>query len=346
MAVTVLHPGLSELKGAQLQSLNTFGVRATAARLFTLTAEDALDALRKTVAGTYPKILGGGSNLVIQQDLTMPVIQVALKGIRLVEQLGNSVTIEAAAGEPWHPFVRHCLDNGWFGLENLSLIPGNVGTCPIQNIGAYGKEVAQSITSLRAYHLISGETKTWSNQDCQFAYRNSAFKHGDGANWIILSVRFLLTLVPQPQFHYADLKAYLTAADLTNPTPLQISDAVCAIRSKKLPDPKHIGNAGSFFKNPLVASSLALHLKTEHPNMPIYDQADAAVKKLSAGWLIDQCGWKGKRVADAGVHKEHALVLVNYGQATGAEILALAAQIQTSVQNRFGIALQPEPIVW
>ena len=346
MPQKVLHPGLSESSNAALQTYNTFGISVAAKQLLVLSDENALDILRENLAGITPKILGGGSNLVITRDLDIPVVLIALKGIRLIEQRGDTVIIEAAAGEPWHPFVRHCLDHAWFGLENLSLIPGNVGACPIQNIGAYGVEVSRCITSLRAYHLPTGEIRIWSNEDCRFAYRDSAFKQDDGTNWIILSVQFALSRIPDPQYHYADLKAWFAAAHITHPSPLQISDAVCAIRSKKLPDPKQIGNAGSFFKNPIVASSLAAKIQAQYPNAPIYDQADLANKKLSAGWLIDQCGWKGKRSGDAGVHKDHALVLVNYAQASGAQILNLAAQIQSSVQNRFGVYLQPEPIIW
>ena len=346
MADDVAHTGLTVQNDAQLRSLNTFGVSAIAKELISLQSEAALSELYKKLAGRIPKLLGGGSNLVITQDVVAPIVRIALMGINLIERDGDSVVIEAAAGEPWHPFVRHCLAQGWFGLENLSLIPGNVGASPIQNIGAYGQEVAASITSLRAWHIQSGETRTWSNQDCKFAYRDSAFKHDDGANWIILSVRFALSLVPNPQYRYADLKAYLAAAQVTDPSPMQISDAVCHIRSSKLPDPKQLGNAGSFFKNPLVPAALASQIQAANPNAPVYDQADSAVKKLSAGWLIDQCGWKGKRLGDAGVHKDHALVLVNHGQAKGAEILALAGDIQASVRERFNVLLEPEPVTW
>ena len=346
MTDDVARLGLTVVSDAPLQSLNTFGVVANAKQLLQLASEDSLDELRLKLDGRKPKLLGGGSNLVITQDIAAPVVHILLMGIRLVERIDNTVIVEAGSGEPWHPFVRHCLMQGWFGLENLSLIPGNVGASPIQNIGAYGQEVATTITSLRAWHVVSGETRTWSNEDCKFAYRDSAFKHGDGANWIILSVRFALSLVPNPQYWYADLKGHLVAAKITEPSPIQISDAVCEIRSSKLPDPKKLGNAGSFFKNPLVAASLAEQIKATNPNVPIYVQADSAIKKLSAGWLIDQCGWKGKRFGDAGVHKDHALVLVNYGQATGAEILALAHNIQASVQERFNVELEPEPVTW
>lgn len=346
MSDEVEHAGLTVENDAQLRSLNTFGVSASAKELISLYSETALGELYKQLAGRAPKLLGGGSNLVITQDIAAPIVRIALMGIKLIERDGDSVVIEAAAGEPWHPFVRHCLAQGWFGLENLSLIPGNVGASPIQNIGAYGQEVAASITSLRAWHIQSGETRTWSNQACKFAYRDSSFKHDDGANWIILSVRFALSLVPNPQYRYADLKAYLAAAQITDPSPMQISDAVCQIRSSKLPDPKQLGNAGSFFKNPLVPAALAKDIQTANPNAPVYDQADTAVKKLSAGWLIDQCGWKGKRLGDAGVHRDHALVLVNHGQAKGTEILALASDIQASVRERFNVQLEPEPVTW
>ena len=346
MTDDVAQLGLTVVNDAALQPLNTFGVVANAKQLIQLNCETALAELHKKLAGRTPKLLGGGSNLVITKDVVAPIVHILLRGIRLVDRTENTVIIEAASGEPWHPFVRHCLEQGWFGLENLSLIPGNVGASPIQNIGAYGQEVAASITSLRAWHVITGETRTWSNQECQFAYRDSAFKQGDGANWIILSVRFALSLVPKPQYRYADLKAHLAAAQITNPSPIQISDAVCQIRSSKLPDPKQLGNAGSFFKNPLVDSSLAAQIQLANPSAPIYDQADGAVKKLSAGWLIDQCGWKGKRFGDAGVHKDHALVLVNYGHASGVEILALANKIQASVQERFNVRLEPEPVTW
>ncbi len=340
-----------------LKAWNTFGIDAQARQVITLSQEADLpslgDALAQSAHGA-PRILGGGSNLILSADVERTIIKIDLKTIKLLAQDAAHYYVEAAAGESWHEFVLHCLTQNWFGLENLSLIPGTVGASPIQNIGAYGIELRSCFAGLRAWNYRTGEHAYWSPAQCQFAYRDSAFKHAAGQDWLILAVQFKLNKTAQTSFEYGDLKREFaqTIAKGEPPTPLQVSQAVCAIRQSKLPDPKVLGNAGSFFKNPLVPTDQAAELQTIYPHMPQFatqeknDQTQNPNVKLSAAWLIDQCGWKGQRQGDAGVHQHHALVLVNYGHATGGQILALAQNIQDSVAAKFAVKLEAEPIVW
>ncbi|MFT3802992.1 MAG: UDP-N-acetylmuramate dehydrogenase [Burkholderiaceae bacterium] len=332
---------------APLRALNTFGIDARARRLVTLTDVRTLPAALEACGPDGPAlVLGGGSNLLLTRDVDAAVLRIASRGRAVVEQAGDDVIVEAAAGEPWHPFVQWTLAHGLFGLENLSLIPGLVGASPIQNIGAYGVEMADRMQSLQAIHLRTGLTRRFDARDCRFGYRDSVFKHDDGVQWLIASVRFALSRRADPRPGYGDIGAELQARGIAAAaaTPQQIAEAVCAIRRRKLPDPARIGNAGSFFKNPVLPRAQADALRRAHPAMPIYPAGDERCK-IAAAWLIEHCGWKGFREGDAGVHPQHALVLVNYGRARGDELLALARRIQDSVRQRFGVAIEPEPRV-
>jgi len=328
-----------------LQQFNTFGIAARARRylrvedpvqLAALAADPLLSALPRLV-------LGGGSNLLITRDeVDLLVLHMALAGREIVGETADAVLVRAQAGENWHAFVQWTIGQGLGGLENLSLIPGTVGASPIQNIGAYGMEVKDLFHSLTAFDFASGETRTMSASACRFGYRDSVFKHEEGRHLAVLDVTFALPRAWQPNLRYAELAQALS--DILEPTPRQVSDAVIAIRRRKLPDPADIGNAGSFFKNPVVSSEHCARLLESWPNLVHHLQADGS-EKLAAGWLIDQCGWKGRSLGRAGVYPKQALVLVNNGGASGPEVLALARAIQADVQERFGVVLEPEPVM-
>ncbi|TXL63755.1 UDP-N-acetylmuramate dehydrogenase [Zeimonas arvi] len=329
---------------ASLKALNSFGVAARAARLITLDDPADLDAALALIArAPRALVLGGGSNLLLAADFEGTVLRIALRGRRIVFDEGHAAIVEAAAGENWHDFVCWSLDQGLSGLENLSLIPGTVGASPIQNIGAYGVEMRERFDSLEAVDRRSGERRRLLAGDCRFGYRDSIFKHPEGAHWIVLSVRFRLSRRFEPRLDYGELRAELAGARDAG----AVAAAVIAIRRRKLPDPVVLGNAGSFFRNPVVDAAQADALARRHPDMPRYPADDdrSPGVKLSAGWLIDRCGWKGFREGDAGVHDRHALVLVNHGAATGAQLLALAERIRDSVRERFGVELEPEPTI-
>ena len=287
--------------------------------------------------------------MVLPAQIESLVARVALKGIRLVETRQDAWIVEAAAGENWHDFVSTCVEQGWPGLENLALIPGTVGAAPVQNIGAYGVELADRFQGLTAWNVQQRQLVEMSASDCRFAYRDSVFKHDAPGTWVIVSVRFVLPRPWQPVLGYPDLQRYFGLSGASGleiaPTAREIFDAVCHIRREKLPDPAVIGNAGSFFKNPLVTAEMRDALLAKHPGLVSYPQPDGRYK-LAAGWLIDQCGWKGKQLGAAGVHGRQALVLVNRGGATAADIMALAAAIQKDVVTRYQVALEPEPVVW
>jgi UDP-N-acetylmuramate dehydrogenase len=265
-------------------------------------------------------------------------------GKEIVGETADAVLVRARAGEPWHGFVQWTLDQGLGGLENMSLIPGTVGASPIQNIGAYGAEVKDTFHSLTAFDFASGATRTMSAADCRFAYRDSVFKHDEGRQLAVLDVTFALPKAWTPNLRYAELARELEAQGVASPTPRQVSDVVVAIRRRKLPDPAEIGNAGSFFKNPVVSSEHCTKLLQSWPNLVHHQQPDGT-EKLAAGWLIDQCSWKGKSLGRAGVYPKQALVLVNNGGARGGEVLALARAIQADVQGRFAVMLEPEPVM-
>jgi len=331
---------------ADLTALNTFGLPAQARRLLHVhSVEDAQRAcavLATHPAGLPDLILGGGSNLVLRGEPVDTVLKIEIPGRRKLAETESAILIEAGAGENWHDFVRWTLDQGWPGLENLSLIPGTVGAAPVQNIGAYGLEVAERIESLDALDLASGELERFEAAACRFGYRDSVFKRQPN-RWLITTVRFRLPRRWQPLTRYDELARELAGRGLDAPDPRQISDAVIALRRRKLPDPAELGNAGSFFKNPIVEAGQCAALLAVHPALPHRPQPDGR-EKLAAGWLIEQCGWKGRRLGSAGCHAQHALILVNHGGATAADILRLAANIQGDVQRRFGVALEPEPV--
>ena len=326
-----------------LKAFNTFGVDIRA-RLFAQAHTD--DEVREALAYVAEQriqllVVGGGSNLLLTQDVDALVLRMASRGIRILHEDCGEAIVEAEAGEPWHPFVQDMLARGLSGLENLSLIPGTVGAAPMQNIGAYGVEIKDVFHSLTALDRHSGELREFSLADCAFGYRDSVFKHQTG-RWLILRVRFRLSFAANLHLEYGPVRQRLEAQGIQTPTPLHVSRAICEIRSEKLPDPAKLGNAGSFFKNPLIAADLAASLRERFPTLVAYPQADGQVK-LAAGWLIEQAGWKGFREGDAGVHALQSLVLVNYGSATGLELLGLAQRIQADVLTRFGVSLEMEP---
>ena len=350
---------------ADLRALNTFGVAARARRFMHLRDEAQLPHLAELCARDgLPFVLGGGSNVLLTRDLDEPVLQVALRGIRFIapgaevpislganaaaghvadtaDDAPSRVVVEAAAGESWHALVRATVAHDLWGLENLALIWGQVGASPIQNIGAYGVEMREAFESLRAMDLRDGSVRTFDAAACRFGYRDSFFKTPAGRRWLVLSVRFALSRTPRPRLEYGELRARLGATPVDSAA---VADAVAAIRRSRLPDPAEIGNAGSFFKNPVIDADTAAALRERHPGMPVHP-AGAGLAKLSAAWLIEQAGWKGARRGDAGVSARHALVLVNHGAASGAQLLALARDIQDSVAQRFGVRLAPEPVV-
>lgn len=331
--------------GVSLRAYNSFGVEA-AARYWAEARDEsevrqALDAARERQVPLL--VLGGGSNLLLTADVEALVVRMVGRGIRIVADDGQQVVIEAEAGEPWHDFVLWTLQQGFTGLENLSLIPGTVGASPVQNIGAYGVELKDCFHALTALDRQSGEVREFALDDCAFAYRDSLFKRESG-RWIILRVRFALSRHAPLHLEYGPVRQRLAEQGIEAPSASDVSRAICAIRSEKLPDPAVLGNAGSFFKNPLVPAELAQRLQHEHVDLVAYPQADGQVK-LAAGWLIEKAGWKGFRDGDAGVHRLQALVLVNHGHATGQQLLGLAQRIQADIAQRFGVSLEIEPNV-
>ena len=326
-----------------LKPYNSFAVEAQASH-FTEAQNDqqVREALAYALAQQLPVlVLGGGSNLLLTADVQALVLRMGSRGIRLLSDDGEHVVIEAEAGEPWHPFVLWTLAQGLAGLENLSLIPGTVGAAPVQNIGAYGVELKDVFVGLTALDRRTGELHELTLHDCDFAYRDSLFKRENG-HWLILRVRFALSRKAALRLDYGPVRQWLKEQDIAAPTALNVSQAICAIRSEKLPDPAVLGNAGSFFKNPLVSAEQAQRLRIEHADLVAYPQANGEFK-LAAGWLIERAGWKGFREGDAGVHRLQALVLVNYGSATGSQLLALAQRIQADIKQRFAVDLEIEP---
>lgn len=326
-----------------LKPFNSFGVDVRA-QLFAEahSDDDVRQALAYASAHDVPLlVIGGGSNLLLTADIAALVLRMATRGIRVLSDDGSRVVIEAEAGEPWHPFVLHTLALGFSGLENLSLIPGTVGAAPMQNIGAYGVEIKDVFAGLTALDRQTGELRDFSLAECNFAYRDSLFKQQPG-RWLILRVRFKLERGAQLHLEYGPVRQRLTEQGIEQPTPSDVSRAICSIRSEKLPDPAVLGNAGSFFKNPLVSAAQVAQIKQQHPDVVAYAQADGQMK-LAAGWLIERAGWKGFRDGDAGVHTLQALVLVNYGTATGLQLLSLAQRIQKDIAERFNVELEMEP---
>lgn len=325
-----------------LKHLNTFGMDVSARYYAEITSQNDLSGIfNEPVFTARPHlILGGGSNLLFRDDYEGIVMHIRLRGKKIVAENSKNVYLEAAAGEPWDELVAFCVENGWGGLENLSLIPGQAGSSPIQNIGAYGVELKDHFHCLEAWCKETGEVRTFSREDCRFAYRSSFFKEKGKDRYIILSVTFCLDKHPLIRRDYGGLQKELENMGCTNPDIADVRAAVCRIRERKLPDPKITGNAGSFFKNPVVPERTYQQLKKTHPGIVAFPENNGM--KLAAGWLIDQAGWKGYRDGDAGVHPKQALVLINHGKASGIDILNLAGRIQDSVKEHFGIILEPE----
>ncbi len=327
-------------KNVSLKSLNTFGIEASA-ELF---AEvDSVNELSKIVSSHKDLfILSGGSNILLTKNIKQPVVYLNTKGIEIIDRAPDHVLVKAQAGENWHDFVLWCLSNDFGGLENLSLIPGNVGTSPMQNIGAYGVEIKDHFESLEAMEIRTGNIETFTSKNCSFGYRESVFKNDLKGKYIILNVTFKLsTSEHQINDNYGAIKDQLALQNVSKPSIQDISNAVIAIRKLKLPDPKEIGNSGSFFKNPVISIKHFSRLLEKNTDIPHYNISNELVK-VPAGWLVEQCGFKGKRFGDAGVHKNQALVLVNYDNANGSEILNLAKTIQSEVVKRFTINLEME----
>jgi len=323
-----------------LKSYNTFGIDVNALQFVDITS---LNQLKKVVREEkYFFILSGGSNLLLTKDIDKLVVHLNTKGIAVLQETNNDVFVKVQAGENWHQFVLWCIDHNYGGVENLSLIPGNVGTAPIQNIGAYGVELKDVMHDLEALEIDTVNTKTFTNKDCEFGYRNSVFKNELKGKYVITSVTFKLTKNDHKlNSSYGAIQLELDKNNIINPTIKDISKAVITIRQSKLPDPKEIGNSGSFFKNPVISTADFKNLQKTYPDAPHYVVSKNEIK-VPAGWLVEQCGFKGKRFGDAGVHKKQALVLVNYDNATGYEILKLAQNIQKKVLEKFKIPLEVE----
>lgn len=342
----VASPQLSIEKGVNLRTFNAFGLPAVAA---TLVRIDSEITLRRVVdhpeLGRAPKfVLGGGSNVVFTRDPQAVVLKVEVRGHRLVEERADAWIVEAGAGENWHDTVAWTLAQGWPGLENLALIPGTVGAAPVQNIGAYGVELRERFESLDVVDLVTGRTATLGLDACHFGYRDSVFKHVLAGKSVITRVRFRLPRPWRAVLGYLELERKVQETGIALPDAQTVFDWICAIRRAKLPDPAVIGNVGSFFKNPVVSAEQCRDIIGRDPEVVHYPLPDGTVK-LAAGWLIDACGWKGKSIGRAGVYEKQALVLVNRGGASGAEVVTLARAIQESVYGRFGIRLEPEPVV-
>lgn len=336
---------LSILNQQDLTPFNTLGLSANASHLVRYQAHDNLAQLAELAQShRHVFVLGGGSNVVLPPQFSGLVIKVESSGIRLLKATDTHYIIEAEAGQVWHDFVDTCVSNGWYGLENLALIPGTVGAAPVQNIGAYGVELQHYIHSLLAYNLHSATTLELSASECEFAYRDSFFKRQPMGQWLILQVRFSLPRLWSPVLTYPDLQRHSgLLATAGKVSARQVFDAVSKIRASKLPDPATLANAGSFFKNPIVDQETYTLLKAEWPNLVAYPQAEQHYK-LAAGWLIDQAGWKGKRLGPVGVHSRQALVLVHHGGGSADDIRALADTISADVYQRFGVLLEQEPL--
>lgn len=330
-------------KNISLKPYNTFGIDAACALFCEFTTTETLaEIIASRDFHAVPKlVLGGGSNILFTKNFDGLVLKNALKGITVEKENADHVWVKAAAGEVWHELVLFCIKRNYAGIENLSLIPGLAGAAPMQNIGAYGVELVSVFDRLEAMHLYTGETTTFHKDDCNFGYRESVFKNKCKGEFVITSVTLRLNKKPVFNTTYGAITETLEKMGVKELSLKAVSDAVIAIRSSKLPDPKVLGNAGSFFKNPEVPQEVFERVQRENPNVPHYPAAHGMVK-IPAGWLIEQCGWKGKRVGNTGSHKTQALVLVNYGGATGNEVYALAMEIRKSVKEKFGVEITPE----
>lgn len=325
-----------------LKKYNTFGIESLARYFVSVTT---VAELKEVLAlPNYPEkfLLGGGSNMLLTGEINALVIHLNLKGITVIHETNDEIHLACMAGENWHDFVLYCIENNYGGIENMSLIPGNVGTAPIQNIGAYGVALKDVFLKCDAVEIVSGREVSFTKTDCDFGYRSSIFKTTHKGQFVITRVVFLLRKSDHLiRTKYGAIQDELASKNIYNPTIKDVSNAVIAIRQSKLPDPAKLGNSGSFFKNPIVDSETFRAFKSAFPEAPYYEVSNTEFK-IPAGWLIEQSGFKGKRFGDAGVHKNQALVLVNYGNATGTEIWELALKIQEKVRRDFGILIEPE----
>jgi UDP-N-acetylmuramate dehydrogenase len=325
-----------------LKNYNTFGIEAKAKQFAAVHSIAELKTVLEENKSENKFILGGGSNMLLTKDVDALVIHIDLKGKRITAENEDYVWVESQAGENWHEFVLWTIDQDFGGLENMSLIPGNVGTTPVQNIGAYGTEIKDTFISCEALTTINQELKTFTKQECHFGYRESIFKNEVKDQYIITSVVFKLTKRNHNiNTSYGDITNELAKNNITNPSLKDVSNAVITIRQSKLPDPKELGNSGSFFKNPILLKTDFEKIHHQFPEMKYYDISETEVK-VPAGWLIEEAGFKGKRFGDAGIHKKQALVLVNYGNATGQEILNVSKNIQETIFKTFGIHIEAE----
>ncbi|MCD8540109.1 MAG: UDP-N-acetylmuramate dehydrogenase [Leadbetterella sp.] len=330
-------------ENVSLKPYNTFGLEASARYFVEVSDTEALkDVLQHPLLVNQRKLfLGGGSNILLLNDFDGVVIKIGLKGKEIVSETADFAIIKAGAGEIWHEFVLFCIDHNLGGVENMSLIPGTVGAAPMQNIGAYGAEVKDTFHQLEALNLESLEVETFDAEKCAFGYRESFFKHEGKGKYVILNVSFKLSKHPELNVSYGAIRQTLQETGISHPTLRDVSNAVIHIRRSKLPDPAEIGNSGSFFKNPEIPEEEYLKIREKYPDIPGYEVSDTQVK-VPAGWLIEQAGWKGRRVGPVGVHDRQALVLVHFGGGEGQAIADLAARIQASVSEKFGITITPE----
>ncbi len=325
-----------------LKNYNTFGIEAKAKLFVDVHNETELRTVLEENKSQQKFILGGGSNMLLTKDIDALVIHIDFKGRKIIHENDDFVWVESKAGENWHEFVLWTIDQNFGGLENMSLIPGNVGTTPVQNIGAYGTEIKDTFDSCVAMKIENQEIKTFTKNECHFGYRESIFKNEEKEQYIITSVVFKLTKRNHKiNISYGDISGELAKKDIKNPSLKEVSNAVIAIRKSKLPDPKELGNSGSFFKNPILLKIDFEKIHQKFPEMKFYEVSETEVK-VPAGWLIEQAGFKGKRFGDAGIHKNQALVLVNYGNATGQEILNVSAIIKETIYKNFGIHIEAE----
>lgn len=330
------------IKNQSLKHYNTFGIDVKAREFVSIHSEEELREVLRENTGKRIFVLGGGSNMLLTKDVDALVVHIDIKGKEILSEDEDHAIIRAMAGETWHEFVLYTIGENLGGLENMSLIPGNVGTTPIQNIGAYGAEIKDTFVSCDAMNIHTQEMRTFTREECKFGYRESIFKNEEKGNYIILSVTFRLTRRNHKiNTGYGDIQKKLAENGIVNPTLKDVSDAVIAIRRSKLPDPKELGNSGSFFKNPIVPIAVYEKAKAAYPDIPHYPVSETEVK-VPAGWLIEHAGFKGYREGDAGVHKNQALVLVNYGNASGADILALSRKVQQAIFDKYGIRIEAE----
>lgn len=328
-------------KNVDLRPYNTLNISANAHKFASVESQKELKELLAGTDSESVLVLGGGSNILFSDDFDGLVLRMAIKGKEIIKETDEHLWLQIGAGENWHQTVRYCVEHGWGGIENLSLIPGTVGAAPIQNIGAYGVELCQVFEWLEAVHIDTGDIKKFEKEDCQFGYRDSIFKNKLKGQYVIIEVVLKLSKYPEVNTSYGAITSELEERGINEPTILDISDVVIDIRNSKLPDPNKLGNAGSFFKNPIVDADFYQRIKESHPQVPGYSMGEHQVK-VPAGWLIEEAGWKGKVVGNAGTYKQQALVIVNHGGASGEEILQLASKIQQSVKDQFDIALVPE----